>query len=236
MKIEAPVDFAQQRRNWTYRIDSAMPRWDAWLEHLSNSLKGFDQWRPTVPDYLLRASASLEAELERYLEMAMNHLHDLWCIQAWLNFSEQDFIDHEPLLMNLLTDALARCGRILSPENINFLPHPIEVVPTQDWLNYLAASEFGRELLQSVEEEDELQEVVFESTQLPPLPRETVFTSSVRSLETAQSTYQHHLGQKQLINRLRSVMKRSPFRGMTLAHSQVATSLNECETAHVALG
>jgi hypothetical protein len=236
MKIEASVDVAQQRRNWMYRIDSAMPRWGAWLEHLSNSLNGFDQWRPTVPDYLLRASASLEAELERYLEMAMNHLHDLWCIQAWLNFPEQDFSDHEPLLMNLLTDALARCGRILSQENIDFLPRSSEAISPQDWLNCLAASEFGRELLQSIEEVEEIQEAVFESPQLPPLPRETVFSSSVRSLEAAQSTYQHHLRQKQLITRLRGVLKRSPFRGMTLAHSQVATSLNESETAHVALG
>ena len=31
-------------------------------------------------------------------------------------------------------------------------------------------------------------------------------------------------------------MKKSPFDGMTLAHSQVATSLNECEAAHVVLG
>ena len=70
----------------------------------------------------------LGVELERYLEMAMNHLHDLWVIQAWLEFPEDDFIDHESLMMNLLMDAMARCGRILSPENINFLPRPLEAV------------------------------------------------------------------------------------------------------------
>ena len=117
------------------------------MEHLSNSLKGFDQWRPTVPDYLLRATSNLESELERYLEMAMNHLHDLWVIQAWLEFPEDDFIDHESLMMNLLMDAMARCGRILSPENINFLPRPLEAVTPSHWLEYLSTSEFGRALL-----------------------------------------------------------------------------------------
>ena len=236
MRIESTIDFTQQRKNWTYRIDQAIPRWGAWVEHLSNSLKGFDQWRPTVPDYLQRASANLEAELERYLEMAINHLHDLWCIQEWLNLQELDYTNHENLLMNLLVDAMARCGRILSLENIDFLPRPAEAPSAQDWLNFLAISEFGRKLLQSVEEEEEINDVVSELTELPTLPREAVFASSVRSLEAAQSTYQLHLEQRQLITRLRAVMKQSPFRDMSLAHSQVATSLNECEAKHVALG
>jgi len=236
MRIESAIDLTQQRKNWTYRINQAIPRWGAWVEHLSNSLKGFDQWRPTVPEYLQRASANLEAELERYLEMAINHLHDLWCIQEWLNFPEQVFTNHENLLMNLLVDAMARCGRILSLENIDFLPRPTEVPTVEDWLNYLSISEFGRKLLQSVTEEQEVNDVVSEFTELPALPREAVFASTVRALENAQSTYQLHLEQRQLITRLRAVMQQSPFKGMPLAHSQVATSLNECEAKHVVLG
>ena len=236
MDIEPTIDSPQLRRNWTYRIETALPRWGAWLEHLSNSLKGFDQWRPTVPDYLLRASANLEAELERYLEMAMNHLHDLWVIQAWLDFPETVFDQHESLMMNLLMDAMARCGRILSLENINFLPRPCGAVSTTQWLDYLTASEFGQALLESIEQEEEEMELPLSPIDLPQLPREAVFTSSVRSLQAAQSTYKQHMDEKHLIGQLRAVMNKSPFNGMTLAHSQVATSLNECEAAHVVLG
>ena len=236
MEIEPTIDPSQLRRNWNLRVETALPRWSAWLEHLSNSLKGFDQWRPTVPDYLLRASSNLESELERYLEMAMNHLHDLWVIQAWLEFPEDDFIDHESLMMNLLMDAMARCGRILSPENINFLPRPLQVVSPPQWLEYLSTCEFGRALLESMQQDEGVTERLPPAVELPPLPREAVFTSSVRSLQAAQSTYKQHVDEKQLINRLRSVMLKSPFNGMTLAHSQVATSLNECEAAHVVLG
>ena len=236
MDIEPTIDPPQLRRNWNYRIETALPRWGAWLEHLSNSLKGFDQWRPTVPDYLLRASSNLESELERYLEMAMNHLHDLWVIQAWLEFPEDDFIDHDSLMMNLLMDAMARCGRILSPENINFLPRPCGTVSPTQWLEYLSTCEFGRALLESIEREEGEMKQPLSPIALPPLPREAVFTSSVRSLQAAQSTYKQHVDEKHLIVRLRAVMKQSPFNGMTLAHSQVATSLNECEAAHVVLG
>ena len=236
MEIEPTIDSPQLRRNWNYRIETALPRWGAWLEHLSNSLKGFDQWRPTVPDYLLRASANLEAELERYLEMAMNHLHDLWVIQAWLDFSEEVFDQHESLMMNLLMDAMARCGRILSLENINFLPRPCGAVSPTQWLDYLTASEFGQALLESIEQEEVEMEHPLSSIGLPQLPREAVFTSSVRSLQAAQSTYKQHMDEKHWIGQLRAVMNKSPFNGMTLAHSQVATSLNECEAAHVVLG
>lgn len=236
MEIEPTIDPSQLRRNWNHRIETALPRWSAWLEHLSNSLKGFDQWRPTVPDYLLRASSNLESELERYLEMAINHLHDLWVIQAWLEFPEDDFIDYESLMMNLLMDAMARCGRILSPENINFLPRPLEAVSPHHWLEYLSTCEFGRALLESMQRDEGITERLPPPVELPPLPREAVFTSSVRSLQAAQSTYKQHVDEKQLIRRLRAVMNKSPFDGMTLAHSQVATSLNECEAAHVVLG
>ena len=151
-----------------------------------NSLKGFDQWRPTVPDYLLRASSNLESELERYLEMAMNHLHDLWVIQAWLEFPEDDFIDHESLMMNLLMDAMARCGRILSPENINFLPRPLEAVTPSHWLEYLSTCEFGRACWNPCNTMRALE-------RLPPpveLPRfpVAIFTSSVRSCKRNQRT------------------------------------------------
>ena len=235
MEIEPTIDPSQLRRNWSLRIEMALPRWGAWLEHLSNSLKGFDQWRPTVPDYLLRTSSNLESELERYLEMAMNHLHDLWVIQAWLEFPEDDFIYHESLMMNLLMDAMARCGLILSPENINFLPRPLEAVSPPHWLEYLSTCEFGRALLESMQHDEGVTERLPPPVELPPLPREAVFTSSVRSLQAAQSTYKQHVDEKQLIRRLRAVMSKSPFNGMTLAHSQVATSLNECEAAHLVL-
>ena len=93
----------------------------------------------------------------------------------------------------------------------------------------------AEKLLQSVTEEQEVNDVVSEFTELPALPREAVFASTQCVLfENAQSTYQLHL--EQLITRLRAVMQQSPFKGMPLAHSQVATSLNECEAKHVVLG
>lgn len=235
MDVEPTVSPSQLRRNWNHRIETALPRWGAWLEHLSSSLKGFDDWRPTVPDYLLRASSNLESELERYLEMAMNHLHDLWVIQAWLEFPEDDFIDHEALMVNLLMDAMTRCGRILSPENIDFLPRPIRSTPSSDWLEHLSTCAFGQALLESKQQNGSAMERILPAVALPPLPRASVFTSSVRSLQDAQSAYEQHVDEKQLIQRLRSAMNNSPFNGMTLVHSQVATALNECEASHVVL-
>ncbi len=235
MDIVPTIEPLQLRRNWQHRLEVALPRWGAWLEHLSNSLEGFDRWRPTVPEYLVRASANLEAELERYLEMAVNHLHDLWVIQSWLDLPDSTYAQHEPLLMNLLMDAMARCGRMLSPENIEFLPRPSGPLEPQDWLEFLAASEHGRQLLQTLVVDDGSGERLPPPVGLPPLPHEAMFTSAVRSLQAAQSSYTTHLDQKRLIERLRTTMKNSPFNGMNLAHSQVATSLNECEATHVVL-
>jgi len=224
------------------RIAAVLPAWEAWLEHLGTRIAGFERWRPMAIDELRIASFNLEQGMREHFEGAINALHDLWCLNAWI---EMDVDDEEglPLLrLELVNDLAMRCGRLLSPENLMFLPTVDHRTPSpEQWMEFVASCEFGRSLVMVKGEPGagmaagDISENGTRpgSTDLPQLSGAHFFRGQEDELLNAHRRVLVQLHRAALFEQAARILRASPLNACRLIKQQAAAAHRECADRHV---
>ena len=104
------------------RVHGVLPRWEAHLFDLIDTLRDFDEWRPHAPEDLKVTSSRLEQAISEHLEGAVNALHNLWCLHAWASMDIEEGSSVAGLRLALVRHLRERCARTLSHRNLVFLP------------------------------------------------------------------------------------------------------------------
>lgn len=224
------------------RIATVLPAWEAWLEHLGTRIAGFERWRPMAIDELRIASFNLEQGMREHFEGAINALHDLWCLNAWI---EMDVDDEEglPLLrLELVNDLAMRCGRLLSPENLMFLPTvDHRTAAPERWMEFVTSCEFGRSLVMVKDGtiEGRVAGDIGEtgpapgSTNLPQLSGAHVFRGHEDELLNAHRRVLVQQHRAAMFEQASHILRTSPLAACRLIKQQAAAAHRECADRHV---
>jgi hypothetical protein len=237
LNTDGTLHTLDHRDNLLHAVTSVLPRWQAWLRYLVMKLDGHEAWAervkddPDLNDLRLHGDA-LRLQYVQHLEHAVCHMHDLWCLRAWLLLDDGCFIEFEGLLGPLTTDLAARLGRAMSQENLTHMPPAEEATFDDDWAEVLSGCAKGRALLEqhpvAVEPDADLL-----PAPLPPLPSSPVFSDAVAALIKSHERLTDNQRRRAFLQQLRNMMRKGPFAACPLMASHAATALNECEAMHV---
>lgn len=245
------ITMQDHKINLLSRVESILPRWSAWFQDLVGHLHNFDAWRSLAPPELAPAAHALELELNNLLEACVNHLHDLWCLHTWLIMDDEVTSGHEALLIEVVVDLMQRCGRVLSHENVPFLPSAEhQEVPFDAWIGLLEHCSFGRSLvlidsgmsdLSPNGRDGKAPDVPVEATgqlgpppaPLPTFPQHPSLNPFIDDLQTMHDEARANHARKRFYNHLRERARASPFSPCRLSLAQCWAALTECEANHV---
>jgi hypothetical protein len=173
-------------------LEQVLPKWENWLEKLSNYLTEWQDFNlEDIPSDLANSSKILIYELNSYLEIACNNLNDMWILLEWSKLGpEQKKDTSRDVVWELVYDLYSRCGRIMDCENHPYLGDINQEIPKYDWTSTIVKCR--PELENIIIEEININnpnlddEIVIKTTDfsgIPQLPNEAVFDKSVRDIK-----------------------------------------------------
>jgi hypothetical protein len=173
-------------------LEQVLPKWENWLEKLSNYLTEWQDFNlEDIPSDLANSSKILIYELNSYLEIACNNLNDMWILLEWSKLGpEQKKDTSRDVVWELVYDLYSRCGRIMDCENHPYLGDINQEIPKYDWTSTIVKCR--PELENIIIKEININnpnlddEIVIKTTDfsgIPQLPNEAVFDKSVRDIK-----------------------------------------------------
>lgn len=173
-------------------INNVLPKWENWLQKLSNYLTEWQEFNlEKIPNELTNSSKILIYELNSYLEIACNNLNDMWILVEWSKLGrDQKKNSSRDVVWELVYDLYSRCGRIIDCENHPYLGDIDQESPKYDWTSTIVKCrpELEEKLIQEVNINNQNldDEIVIKTTDfsaIPQLPNEAAFEKSVRDIQ-----------------------------------------------------
>ena len=217
-----------------HEIDCVLPKWEQWLQRLSNYLTDWKNFNhEDIPSELANSSKMLIYELNTYFEIACNNLNDLWILVEWskLGRNNQTKIERD-VIWELVYDLYSRCGRIIDCENHPYLECITEDFSKECWASIILNCRPDLvELITTSEEEinqSPSNEISIKTNNvggIPNLPIEAVFDKSVRDIEAACDKLEKENKIKTILITAKSIIDDSPFIKLPSINSQARGAL-----------